>query len=289
MLRPLLFGLLALAGVAATCSSLRAEDTPPGRILMITQSKGFQHGSVTRLNNQLSASEQAMTQLGQQSKLFTVVCSQDSALDFTKENLQKFNIVAFYTTGELPIAEADLNYFFNDWLKQPGHGFVGFHSATDTYGNYEPYWDMVGGNFNGHPWNADREVTISVHDAEHPATRPLAPEFVIKDEIYQYRHWQPEKVRVLMSLNMAKTETKAPYMVPVAWVKEYGQGRVFVTNLGHNESTWADKRMMAHVEGGLRWVLGLEKGDATPNPELSAQLELKAKADTEAAGKAAPQ
>jgi hypothetical protein len=40
---------------------------------------------------------------------------------------------------------------------------------------------------------------------------------------------------------------------------------------------------MASLTGGIKWILGLEKGDATPNPELSKEQEEKAKADTAAA------
>lgn len=262
-------------------SSVPAAE--PVKVLLLTQSKGFTHGSVNRRDKELAPCEIAMTQLGQQTGLFTVHCTQDAEADFTKENLQKYQVVMFYTTGNLPISNDNLDYFFKEWLTQPGHGFIGFHSATDTFHNYQPYWDMIGGTFNGHPWNAGETVTISVHDTSHPAMKPLGEQFQIKDEIYQYKNWQPEKVRVLMSLNMAECKTKRPYMVPVAWVKDYGKGRVFVTNLGHNEGTWTDPRFLAHVTGGLKWILGQEEGDATPNPDLSATLEAKAKADTEAA------
>ena len=81
-----------------------------------------------------------------------------------------------------------------------------------------------------------------------------------------------------MSLNMAKCKPKMPYQVPVSWVKDYGQGKVFYTNLGHNETTWTDKRFLNSVEGGVRWILGLEQGDATPNPEVSKAEDLKSKA-----------
>ncbi len=40
---------------------------------------------------------------------------------------------------------------------------------------------------------------------------------------------------------------------------------------------------MQSMLGGIKWILGLEKGDATPNPELSAAQEEKAKADFDAA------
>ncbi len=287
MTRRIVLHMTLLAGIGLLCSlPLRAEDAPKkSRMLMLTQSAGFKHGSVSRKEGQLAPAEIAITQLGKSSELFTVDCTQDAAADFTKDNLQKYDLVFFYTTGKLPIKEEDLDYFFNTWLKQKGHGFIGAHSATDTYGDYKPYWDMVGGTFNGHPWGSGTKVTVSVHDTKHPASKPWGDEFEIQDEIYQYKNWQPEKVHVLMSLNMAKCEPKMPYQVPVAWVKNYGDGKVFYTNLGHNEATWANKTFIKSMEGGIRWVMGLEEGDASPNPEVSEAQEAKAKADKAAAGK----
>lgn len=290
MNRRLLFSSLffSLALVARGASLVRGDDSPKkdARLLFVTQSGGFKHGSVSRKAEMLAPAERAMTELGISSNLFRVDCTQDVAKDFTKENLANYAIVMFYTTGpkaKLPIPDDVLDYFFKDWLRQKGHGFIGAHSAADTFGDYEPYWDMLGGTFNGHPWGSGETVTITVHDQTHPLSKPWGAEFTIKDEIYRFKHWQPEKVRVLMSLNMAKTNKKEPYHVPIAWVKEYGQGKVFHMSLGHNEAVWTNPTYMESMLGGIRWILGNEKGDATPNPELSAAQEEKAKADVEAA------
>ncbi|MDZ4686459.1 MAG: ThuA domain-containing protein [Planctomycetaceae bacterium] len=270
--------LTALTALVATAS---AQEKPKARALMLTQSVGFVHGSVNRKEQTLAPAEIAMTQLGQQTGLFEVHCTQNAEADFTKENLAKYQLIMFYTTGKLPISEENLDYFFKDWLPAKGHAFIGFHSATDTLHDYQPYWDMVGGTFTEHPWNAGDTVTISVHDTAHPAMKPFGEEFQFKDEIYQYKNWQPDKVHLLMSLNMAKLKTKRPYLVPVSWVKEYGEGRMFYTNLGHNEGTWTNPQFLAHVTGGVQWALGLAEGSAKPNPELSAKLERKARADQE--------
>lgn len=258
-----------------TSSDANAE-TEKTRILMLTQSKGYTHGSVKRGQAELAPAEVAMVQLGKQSGLFTVDCTQDAAADFTKENLKNYDVVVFYTTGMLPIKEADMQYFLNDWLKQKGHGFIGFHSATDTYKSYEPYWDMVGGSFNGHPWNANNTVSITVHNPEHPAMKPFGKEFQIKDEIYQYKNWQPEKVHVLMSLNMEKCNPKRPYHVPVAWAKDWGQGKVFVNNLGHNPGTWANPAFQKSVIGVIKWIRGDTPSAVPVNPELSKEQEAEA-------------
>ena len=292
------FSTFLLAAVALVAPALAfAQDKPAEskteaapkttgyRLLMITQSAGFRHGSVNRKDAKLAPAELAITELGIKSGLFRADCSQDSAKDFTKENLQNYDIVLFYTTGNLPIKPEDLDYFFTDWLQKKGHGFIGTHSAADTYHNHKPYWDMIGGTFNGHPWNAGETVTITVHDKNHPVAKPWGDEFTIKDEIYQFKNWQPEKVRVLMSLNMEKTKLKKPYHVPIAWVKNYGEGKAMHMSLGHNEAVWADQRYMDSLLAGIKWELNLVEGDATPNPDVSAEQEKKAKADTEAAEK----
>lgn len=300
--------LCASAGIAAA-----QEAKKPARILMVTQSKGFKHGSVTRKEGQpLSPSERVVTQMSVSSNLFRVDCTQDCEKDFTKENLQNYDIVFFYTTGNLPIKEEVLEYFYNTWLKQKGHGFIGAHSAADTYHNDQRYWDMIGGTFNGHPWGSGDTVTISVHDKSHPASKPWGDEFTIKDEIYRFKNWQPDKVHLLMSLNMEKTADKIDgqlrgnikkllsegkteeakklesqlgktnYHVPILWVKNYGEGKVMHMSLGHNEAVWESETYQASLLGGIRWMLNQEPGDATPNPELSAAQEKKAAADVAA-------
>ncbi len=281
----------------AVAPPARSADEPATKVkaLFLTQSKGFVHGSVNRRKESLAPAEIAMTQLGQQTGLYELHCTQDAAADITKDNLKNYDIVMFYTTGDLPISPENLDYFINDWLKQKGHGFMGFHSATDTYHENETYWQMIGGTFVSHPWGSNKTVTVDVYDTEHPASRPFGKEFTIKDEIYRYRHWQPDKVHVLMGLNMEKslavldkggknayykprTDPTSPWAMPLAWVKDWGQGKVFYTNLGHNEATWTNKTFLKSVEGAVRWIRGLESGDATPNPEVSKAEELKARA-----------
>ena len=292
-MRPLVVALLLV------CSTAAAAE--PTRVLFVTQSVGFRHKAVTREGGQLSPAEIALRDLGQKTGLFTVDATQDVAADFTKENLRNYDVVAFYTTGTLPIAEADRDYFFNDWARQEGHGVLGFHSAMDTYHDYAPYWDLIGGVFIAHAWNAGSTVHFEVHE-ENPITRPFVDEanadghFVIKDEIYQYRRFQPGRVRVLMSLDHEHSPTGAPvntfygYHVPLAWVRSYGGGKVYCNNLGHNESTWRNQAFLDSITGAVRWVRGEVEVDTTPNPALQAEMEVKSKAAFEAGDfKAAPQ
>ncbi len=296
MLRRAFLSVFVVAGLVSGMSmpTVAQAQTPKTKILFLTESKGFVHGSVNRSvkdgqKKDLAPSEVAMTQLGQQTGLFSIHCTQDSKADFTKENLKNYDIVMFYTTGELSITDEARDYFMNDWLKQKGHGWMGFHSAADTYRTNNPahkwYWDLAGGTFEGHPWNAGELVTIAVHDPKFPAMKPFGNEFQIKDEIYWYTHWVPENVHVLMSLDIEKCKTKGGKKkvkegdkevevvdarhVPVAWCRTWGDGKIFFNNLGHNESTWTDKRFLDSTEAAIRWIRNEVEGDAKPNPEVS--------------------
>ncbi|MEM7479465.1 MAG: ThuA domain-containing protein [Planctomycetota bacterium] len=280
--------MLSLLGLfccpALTGSSVQAQDEKP-RMLFVTQSKGFVHNPVRRKGPERSGAELAMMQLAKDSGEFTVVCTQNVEADFTKENLENFDIVAFYTTGKLPISPETFDYFLKEWLTQKGNGMLGFHSATDTFKDFEPYWDLIGGTFNGHPWGAGSTVTMQVHDLEHPGMKPFGSEqFEWTDEIYQYRNWQPEKVHVLMSLDMENSKLKRPYHVPVAWCKQIGEGKLFYNNMGHRDDTWTKEPFLNSIVGAVRWIAGEEKGDAIPNPEVSAAQDAASKVFAEAAG-----
>ena len=118
----------------------QAANERGARLLMVTQSAGFRHGSVNRKNQPLAPAERAITQLGIASNLFRATCTQDCASDFTRKNLDNFDLVLFYTTGKLPIKKEDMDYFLNVWLKKKGHGFIGTHSAADTYKDCPTQW-----------------------------------------------------------------------------------------------------------------------------------------------------
>ena len=277
-MKSLLFALL----LAST-----APAAEPARVLFLTESAGFKHGSVTRPDGELAPAEIALTQLGQQTGLFAVDCTQDAAADFTRENLARYDVVAFYTTGDLPIAAEDLDWFLNDWLAKQGHGVLGFHSAMDTFHNTPAFWDMIGGTFVGHAWNAGDAVKLTVHDGDHPISAPFAQaadggHFAIKDEIYQYRHWQPGAVRVLMSLDVAASangnavNTYYGHHVPVAWVRDYGRGKVYCNNLGHNAGTWTNAAFLESITQAVHWMGGTLEAQSSPNPAVSAAEEVKA-------------
>ena len=135
---------------------------------------------------------------------------------------------------------------------------------------------LVGGIFAGHPWNAGDEHAFAVDDPGHPIVKSLPDAFRWKDEIYQYdTRFVPDDVRVLVSLDMPHSTPKEPWHVPVSWIRDFGHGRVFYTNFGHNEATWREPRLRKHMEQGMAWALGRFEAPAEPNvvqPQPEEQL-----------------
>jgi hypothetical protein len=187
---------------------------------------------------------------------------------FAPESLANFDGVIFAsTTGELPIPDIDA---FLAWIKT-GKAFIGFHAASDTLKNSDAYCDLIGGHFAGHPWNAGGEHAFVVHEPKHRLSVMLPERFRWKDEIYQYDlRYKPENLRVLVSLDMQASTPKEPLYVPVSWVRDYGKGRVFYTNFGHNDATWKEPMFQRHMSDGIAWALKRLDAPADPNPTVQA-------------------
>ena len=172
-------------------------------------------------------------------------------------------IIFANTTGDLPLPNRDA---FIQWVKDGG-AFVGMHSASDTFHGYKPYIEMLGGEFQTH--NEQVSVECINKDPNHPATKHLGPSYNLgrkNEEIYIIKNYNPATVHELLVLDK-HPNTHEPGHYAVSWCKEFGKGKVFYTSLGHNEFVWEREDYQKHILGGIKWALGLEPGDATPQAQ----------------------
>ncbi len=235
---------------AASPNNPSTPSTAVPRVLYLTHSAGFKH-------DVLPLSQQIMRDAVARTGAFDVTASTDCAL-ISPEALRGWDAVVFYTTGELPVDDASKRALLE--FVRSGKGFVGIHSATDTFYQWPDYGEMIGGYFDGHPWH--QEVRINVEGPSHPATAHLPPRFSINDEIYQFRNWSRNQVRLLLSLDNASVDVTKPGVnradrdFALAWTREYGRGRVFYTGLGHEPDVWRDPRYQQHLASGIGWAIG---------------------------------
>ncbi len=230
---------------------------PKKRLLFIGQSAGFTHDSI-------SHGMATIARLGRESGLFDVTLRTDVTL-LTKKplrgnarNLDSFDALFFYTTGELPLdasQKADLLAF----IREDGKGLLGTHSATDTFYQWPEYGELIGGWFDGHPWH--QAVRVKVEDRTFPATRHFPSSFEVTDEIYQFKNWSRDRVRVLMSLDNSSIDVNKPGVkradkdFAVAWTRNYGKGKVFYCSLGHRDAVWDTPDIQKMWLEAIRWVL----------------------------------
>ncbi len=246
--RLLLAGLLLLGAVGLS-------QAAPKKVLVVTVTKGFRHSSIP-------TAEKVLGELAQKSALFEVDYvrnDQEMAQKMTADALKNYDCVIFAnTTGDLPLPDKQA---FLDWIKS-GKGFVGMHSATDTFRGHnplDPYVEMIGGEFKAHD-RVQPEVDCINQDPKHPACKDLGATFHLKDEIYLLNGFDRNKVHLLLVLDKNPTD-------------------MFYTSLGHREDVWDPKTpenfqrenpeavsdaYQKHILGGIQWALGLAEGDAKP-------------------------
>jgi hypothetical protein len=202
---------------------------------------------VKRRKNEPSIVERALAKALPGVRLIT---SQD-VRDLTPELLQRIDAVFFFTTGELPLS-AEQKTALLDFVRQGG-GFSGCHSATDTLYQWPAYGEMLGAYFDRHPWR--RKVRVLVEDSAEEITRGLGPSFTIRDEIYQLKApYDRSKLRVLLRLDTSsvwRQGDRADRDYALAWVKEYGAGKVFYSALGHRPALWRDERFLGFLARGI--------------------------------------
>jgi type 1 glutamine amidotransferase len=285
---------LALATVLiATCATAQPRVlTTPKSVLVVTTTMGFRHSSIP-------TAEKILGELGAGSGAFTIDYARvdpgeprfrgpDGKPDkaqvteairvvlaekMSPAALKNYDAIIFAnTTGDLPLPDQAA---FLDWIKS-GKGFIGMHAATDTFPGFPAYTEMIGGHFRTH--GPQVEVEIINQDPECGACRHLGATWTVFDEIYQLKDFERTNVHGLLTLNQHPNDG-TPGDYPIAWRKDYGQGRVFYTSLGHREDIWdpawtddrgqrknspeVSKQYQEHILGGIRWAMGID----TTSPE----------------------
>ncbi len=263
------------------------------RVLVVTVTKGFRHDSIP-------AAEETIQQLGNAGGGWSTDFARTDAdlqTKMTASALKNYDAVIFAnTTGVLPLPEPRA---LLDFVRS-GKGFAAMHSGSDTFHQYpgdapgevSSYVRMLGGEFLTH--HAQSQISGLITDPKAPANVPLVRSQLLKimrpqeqkndarlglwvrkdrlnafDEIYLLKNVDRASLHTLIKLdaypNDGSPEANRPGEHLVSWVRSYGKGRVFYTLLGHRKEMWADPLYRAHLVGGIQFVLGLKKGDTTPN------------------------
>ncbi len=188
----------------------------------------------------------------------------------TDEDLQKD---AFRSAGsgkesvEKSLRESLLEYV------RGGGGLVAVHFAIGANRQWPEFHELLGGTFTGHPWN--EEVGLLIEEADHPLVQAFGGQrYRLADEIYQYGEpYDRSKVRVLVSLDTERTNMGVRWInrtdgdFALAWVKDFGQGRVFYTSFGHRTELYWTPQLLRFYLDAIQFATGDLEAPTAPRPD----------------------
>jgi type 1 glutamine amidotransferase len=137
-------------------------------------------------------------------------------------------IVPIWTMGE--IAPEQLSALLD--AVAGGVGLAGFHGGMgDAFRTATEFQWMVGGQFVAHP-DGIKDYEVTIVDRESPITEGL-DDFRVTSEQY-YMHIDPSNhVLATTVFDPESAPWVAGTVMPVAWTRRWGQGRVFYSSIGH--------------------------------------------------------
>jgi type 1 glutamine amidotransferase len=262
-------------------------------VLLFTKSSGWEHDVVKNTGGKASIVERAIRTLGANHG-FDVTATKDGRI-FDSSGLRGYAAVFFFTSGDLLQSATDGNPPMTPQGKQAlldavqhGLGFVGVHSASDTFHTLpdppdrsnrysahgeqsDPYLRMLGGEFIIHGQNPRLQTAkVIVSDPNFPGLQGVASPVSFNEEWYSLKDYSPD-LHVILTLDTRdmKDECYQRALYPVTWARQHGQGRVFYAAMGDRPENWENTFFLNLLAGGIRWAIGDRSAPISPNLQLA--------------------
>ena len=220
-------------------------DTTAAKVLVFTKTAGYRHKSIEK-------GVATLSELGSENG-FEITQTEDS-LAFTKDNLQKYQLVVFLSTT-MDILGDSGQQAFTAYINGGG-AYMGIHAAADTEYDWPWYGKLAGAWFKSHP--EQQEARMEVVNQNHPSTAHLGTSWTHFDEWYNFKDINPD-IQILLRLDETSYEGgENGTNHPIAWYHNYDGGRAFYTGLGHTEEAFDDPKFRQHLLGGIQWCLGVK-------------------------------
>lgn len=270
--------MLCVATLTSSVACSQATSNSPIRVLVVTATHGFRHSdAIAESKVQLKAAE-ATTEVR-----FDIT---EDATALNAQNLAQYDVL-FINNATLRIAPANPNdpasvtavRWPRSGVANPvtkpqqdaivafvrsGKGLVVTHSGVDAFYGWPEYREMVGGGlFQSHPFT--REARVTIEDPKNPAVSHFGAAASFREEYYYLDSNPRASSRVLMSLDLTSVGDTTRTDHPLAFIRRYGNGRVYVNVLGHFADTWRREDYLTSVLQGIRIAAGRIPADfATP-------------------------
>ncbi len=271
---------IGVAVLAAACGG----QTPPSssapiRVLVVTATQGFRH--TDGINASIERLKQAESSAGMRFE-FT-----EDPTTLNAQNLAQYDVL-FINNATLRIAVSNPNDSASRaaarWPRtgvanavtpaqqeaiasfvRGGKGLAVAHSGVDAFYGWPAYREMVGGGlFISHPFT--REARVLIEDPKNASVSHFGPSVMLKEEYYYLDQNPRANSHVLMTLDLTSVNDSTKTDHPLAYIRRYGTGRVYVNVLGHFGDTWRRDDFLTSVLQGIRIAAGRVPADFSTTP-----------------------
>ena len=252
--------------------AVRVAEEGRGSSSSSRASKGMSHNTIPLTNVMIQ-------RMGEKTGAWTTVFSNDlSNLRYPK--VKEYDAIFLNSiVGEFlpdPAMRADLVRYVNE-----GGGIGGIHGTPWASRNWDEFAEMIGAQ--SAPHRIENGV-LKVYDKDNPIVARRSTTKIcrsarstIASRIRATAALRWDKVRVLLIVDLDEkvpNSTDKPWqgyrrpdkVYPVAWIREYGKGRVFYNSMGHMTETFMRPEIVGHFLVGMQYILGDVDANATPNP-----------------------
>ncbi len=273
-------------GLCLPCivSSSWAEEKK-GKILYFDLSTEWEHPPTVDEKDGTSFAGKIVKKLGN-SFGYEVVCTKDGSV--FDGDLSQYAAFVFYTCGDLDIKVKDRTPVSKKGLEnlmkaiRTGTGFLGIHSATDTWQCKGPLYEnqpeaerteyikMIGGDFITHG-EMQEATQVFVEPVQLPCLKALNVSSVrVFDEWYCMKNFNKDMhVLIIQDTKGMKIEGRnACYnrpSYPSTWIRMEEKGRVAYTAVGHDNKRWETDYLQNIVTDLMKFITGNLDLDLTPN------------------------
>ena len=277
-LRQLKWALACIAALTACSANSQIAQNSPIRVLVVTATQGFRHtdaiiASTQRLKDAEAGSDLRFDFTEDPSMLTAATLAQydvlflnNSTLRIAAQNPNDSASRAAVRSPKTPLPNAVSRAQQEAIVSfvREGKGLVVTHSGVDAFYGWQEYRDIVGGGlFLSHPFT--REARVIVEDQTNAAVKHFGSSVSFKEEYYYLDRNPRPNSHVLMSLDLTSVNDTTRTDHPLAFIKHYGKGRVYVNVLGHFGETWKRDDYLTSILQGVRIAAGRVSADFTPS------------------------
>lgn len=138
-----------------------------------------------------------------------------------------------------------------------GTGFAGWHGGiADSFRDSPDYLQLVGGQFATHPGGyVDYEVEVVANRREHELVRGLPDRWAHHTEQYWVLACPLNDTLVTTRFTVTdETPWREDVIMPAVWTRRWGNGRVFVSTIGHFPTDLDVPPVRTLMERALLWA-----------------------------------